>query len=200
MAQHRGIGCVLVAAILMVPAGSHAQQVRSSRLKELLPTRARPAIASASAGCIPDYTALKPGAAYSVTGSTAVVPVTFSRIERSEDNKYRLGASIDIGYGYTWYTGSGTFTKSDAPSDAGTMTVEPDMFYGLAVNPGIRNSASDLEGSFSATAFAGIRSIALSAGYDVLAKSPVFGLSVRVDAFKFGRGSGARFSCVRPAF
>ena len=202
MLKPKWVGRIAALAMLTIPNSLTSQQVRSARLKQLLAQKAGPTGISTAAvnACIGDYTQLKPGGAYSVSGSSAIVPVTFSRIERATDNKYRLGASIDIGYGYTWFNGSGTFTKSDTPSDAGTMNVDPDTFIGVAFNPGIRNSPADITGSLSFTAFAGVRSLALSAGYDVLAKSPVFGLSVKVDAFKFGRGSGARFSCVRPAF
>ena len=205
-----GGACLLLANAAAVSA----QRVGEGTLKRLIADKAADARETFGAlpgtqqtSCVTDYNTLKPGTAYSVSGSTSTIPVTFSRVEKDAAGKYSVGAALNLGYGYTWFGGSGSYLATPAPStpvagggsNDGTMDVDPEIFGGLALNTGIRNESAGVGGALSATGFVGFKMVAVSAGYDFIAKSPIFGLSAKIDPFKFRRGSGARL-CIKPGF
>jgi hypothetical protein len=113
----------------------------------------------------------------SLLGSSTI-PITFSRLE-FKDGDYKLGSSLSLGYGYTWFLGDFVFNESDM------IIIDPQFFFGLAADIGLKNdfNSGKVTGSFVTGGFVGFKSISLFGGYDFLAKSWTMGLGARIDLY-----------------
>lgn len=171
-------------------ATAEAQLIGKSYLEKVAnPVRGGNVKMMSGAACL-STSGMQGGTTYNVRGSTATIPITFGRVEKGSDGQYQVGSAIDLGYGYMWFSGAGTYGAD------GTMLVEPAFFGGFALNTGVRNSSPGVGGSASVTGFIGLSKVALSVGYDVVGKSPIIGIATKIDVLSFKKGSGADL-CVR---
>jgi hypothetical protein len=150
-----------------------------------------------SNGCLTNPAALEPGKTYRVSGSRPTIPTGFSRIEKGEaDNKYHVGAAVNLGLGYSWFHGSSLYSEPANDPAKGSLDINTDYYWGISVNTGGVNKGADLNAALAAAVFAGFRDFGLTAGYDLVTKTPFFGIAAKIDVFKIARGGGSDI-CVR---
>ncbi len=119
-----------------------------------------------------------PGHTYNIILGTPTIPLTFSRVEKIQ-GEYRIGAALELGLGYSVVQGKALYNAD------GTISVDPELLAGLAVNVGARNGDTKLDSSLSLSGIIGFSRVALTTGYDLLNKSWFFGLCTKVDTFSF---------------
>ncbi len=126
----------------------------------------------------------------SLLGSPTL-PLTFSRIE-FKGADYKLGTTMSLGYGYTWFVGDFRLERN------GKILVDPQFFFGVAADIGLKNDFNSDKVTAGATlgCFAGIKSFSVFGGYDILAKSWTVGIGTRIDIFTLSQESVIPFGKV----
>lgn len=190
------VSVVAVLSLAVCSESGWAQRVAPKDVTRLLGSA--PVLGSGPGACLA-AAQLRAGGSYLARGRTAMVPVSFSRISRNDAGEYQIGEALNIGLGVSWFDGGAEYTHAEGNAEQATLTVEPELIWGVAVNPGVRNDAVGLSGSVTASGFVGLRTVALAVGYDFIAESPTFGIAFKVDPFRFRRGSRARL-CIQEAF
>ena len=119
----------------------------------------------------------------SLIGS-ATIPLTFSRIE-FKGGDYKLGTTMSLGYGYTWFIGDFRFEQNDK------ILVDPDLFFGVSADIGLKNdfNTNKVTGAATVGGFIGIKSFSVFGGYDILAKSWTAGIGAKIDIFTLSQES-----------
>jgi len=95
-------------------------------------------------------------------------------IRKAKDS---ITTTLGIGIGYTWFWGDFIFNENDK------ITVDPKIFFGLAVTTGLSNGFNLEKGGLYATGFIGVSTFNLVFGYDVINHSPTLGLGGRIDLY-----------------
>lgn len=201
------LGCTSCASIYRVPRADLAEIYRpkfASTGELMVPLTANPSgpAAAGAAGCLAPGS-LTDGITYVVSGRRLTVPVGFNRIERSEDNSYRVGSAVNFGVGISWFGGTGTYSRPGDP-DKASLEITPSWYWGIAASGGVRDdlfdTTADIGGSASLGVFAGIRDFGLTAGYDFAGRVGFVGIAAKIDAFSIKRGTGGDVCVQREAW
>lgn len=110
---------------------------------------------------------------------TATLPVTFSRLERADD-EWQLGANMSIGGSFVFVTGKAS------PQGDGSYRLDPEFMVGPVANFGVTPGDS---GTLDATLIAGLSmgfsSIAILGAYDLLLGRPVIGIGMQIQSLTY---------------
>lgn len=103
------------------------------------------------------------------------VPVTFSSLEKNEEGEWRLGSAVTMGVGVTFLLGKATKTGT-------TLTAEPWVIAGAALNAGVQEDPeSNVTEALTLSGFFGFGDVALSFSRNLLRGGTSLGLSLKVD-------------------
>jgi len=171
----------------------------------------RPELRTDSHGCVIDMAMLRDGTTYVLKATKPTVPVSFSRVEKKDDDDYHLGATLNLGYGITWLRGTGVYEEPESKNPnsldsvkaaiaKGSLNVSTIWYWGIAANTGVRDGGQDVGGSLGLSIFAGLHDFGLTLGYDLLGKTPFVGLGGKIDVFQMKRGNGSDICVEREAF
>jgi hypothetical protein len=113
---------------------------------------------------------------------TSTLPVTFSRVER-EDDEWRIGANMSVGGSYVFMTGRGT------PQPDGSIRLDPEFMIGPVANLGLTpGDSGKLDGSLMVGLTVGFSTFAVLGGYDLLLTRPVIGVGIQIQSLTFTQG------------
>ncbi|HLP51398.1 MAG TPA: hypothetical protein VK154_10970 [Chitinophagales bacterium] len=119
---------------------------------------------------------------------TPSFPVSFGRLEQDNAGNWRIGAQLTLGASYYLVVGKAFL------NDNGTTQVEPYFSIGAHIDGGLSQNTetAGVVGNLNVGGSVGFyKYINVLFAYDVLNKTPVFGLGGRVDLFSFTHGSGS---------
>ena len=107
---------------------------------------------------------------------SVTIPFYFSSVE-IHDGAIQLSPTVNIGIGYTWFTGDFIFNEDDK------ITVNPKFYFGLMANTGIQNGLNLKQGGLFTGGFIGFSAFTLIFGYDIINRSPAIGAGGRIDFY-----------------
>lgn len=110
---------------------------------------------------------------------TATLPVTFSRLERTND-EWQLGANMSIGGSFVFVTGKAS------PQPDSTYRLDPEFMIGPIANFGVTpRESGGLDATLITGVTVGFSSIAVLGAYDLLLGRPVIGVGMQVQSLTF---------------
>lgn len=112
---------------------------------------------------------------FPMTIRTPALQITFTQLERSSDNTWRLTTPIYIGYSYIYSYARGVIHRDSS------LTVENQFFFGGGFNFGVvPNENGVLVGSLPVGAIVGYSRYGAFGGIDALSGKPLLGISVNL--------------------
>lgn len=118
---------------------------------------------------------------------TPNVAVNFTRLTQNAQHQWTLGAQITSGLTYTFVVGKGWINPD------GTYTVEPYFSLGAYADGGLaqNNNGGTVIGTASVGGILGLyKYFSILAAYDVVNKTPIFGLGASFSLLNFSTGAG----------
>ena len=119
---------------------------------------------------------IEPDVTVSMDIRTPALQLTFTQIEKI-DGEYKLTTPIYVGYSYIFSAANGVIHQDSS------ITIENKFFFGggfsFGVAPDLANGGQ-LIGSMPVGAIVGYSKYGAFAGYDIINKKPIFGVSINL--------------------